>query len=195
MVLKKDEDGAYEVCLKTGDAGEDGTELFKSDPKILGHRYVGPYVHLEPTLAYVLEDERGVCGYVLGAFDSIAFFQKFQNQWIPKILAQHPNKPQKSNNPVDDLIREFHEFKPEYQSDLILNFPSHFHIDLLKRAQRRGLGTKMVTLMLNELKQRGSIGVHLEMSDKNDKAFAFYKKMGFIELKREPGVIFMGIKF
>jgi hypothetical protein len=72
----KDFDAVYKVCLKTGDAGRDATHLYK-DPKALGHLYVGPYVTLKPSLAFVLEDELGVCGYVLGALDTKIFRERF----------------------------------------------------------------------------------------------------------------------
>ncbi|HUL50995.1 MAG TPA: GNAT family N-acetyltransferase, partial [Candidatus Nitrosotalea sp.] len=62
----RDTAAAYEVCLRTGDNGNDATALYE-DPNALGHLYVGPYLKLEPDLASVLEDDAGVCGYVLGA--------------------------------------------------------------------------------------------------------------------------------
>src|SRR5947207_14720363 len=65
----RDVDAAYDVCLRTGDDGEDASYAF-DDPKALGHIFVGPYLQLEPQLAFVLEDPQGVCGYALGALDS-----------------------------------------------------------------------------------------------------------------------------
>ena len=55
----RDEDAVYEVCLRTGDNGQDATHLF-DDPRALGHIFVGPYMKLEPELALVLEDPQGV---------------------------------------------------------------------------------------------------------------------------------------
>src|SRR6266513_2206432 len=85
----RDEAAVYEVCLRTGDNGNDATRFF-DDPKALGHIFVGPYMKLEPELALVLEDLRGVCGYVLGALDSKKFYDAYLNQWLPGILSQHP---------------------------------------------------------------------------------------------------------
>jgi hypothetical protein len=80
----RDFDAVYEVCLKTGDAGQDATE-FHQDPKALGHLYVGPYVTLEPSLAFVLEDDLGVCGYVLGALDTKPFQERLVKEWLPPL--------------------------------------------------------------------------------------------------------------
>ena len=68
-----DRDAAYYVCLKTGDHGNDGEPFYQEDPDALGRIYVGPYLEFEPELALMLVDDRGVCGYALGAFDSRQF--------------------------------------------------------------------------------------------------------------------------
>ena len=49
--LPADEAALYEVCLKTGDGGQDATALY-TDPRALGNIYVGPYLALEPSLAF-----------------------------------------------------------------------------------------------------------------------------------------------
>src|SRR3954467_8448852 len=73
--------GAYHVCLKTGDNGKDGEPFYKEDPDVLGRIFVGPYLAYEPELSLILEDEQGVCGYALGAFDSHAFFARYEAEW------------------------------------------------------------------------------------------------------------------
>lgn len=47
-------DACFDICLKAGDAGKDATHLFK-DKDILGSRYVGPYLTLDPELCFVLK--------------------------------------------------------------------------------------------------------------------------------------------
>lgn len=106
----QDEDALYFVCLKTGNSGADGS-AFYNDLRVLGRRYVenflnvpdwktrwvGPYIHLEQDLAFVLEDDQGVCGYVLGAFDSQQFYERYLNEWIPKMKQIYPSIPNGSN--------------------------------------------------------------------------------------------------
>jgi ribosomal protein S18 acetylase RimI-like enzyme len=48
---------------------------------------------------------------------------------------------------------------------------------------------------MNDLKVRGSKGLHLELGIKNQRAFHFYKKYGMKELKRDRNSIIMGISF
>ena len=84
-----DEPGAYAVCLQTGDGGKGAAHLY-DDPRALGHIYVGPYLKLEPDLAFVLGDPEGVCGYVLGALESRTFYHAYVHDWLPGIRHAHP---------------------------------------------------------------------------------------------------------
>src|SRR4051812_13277414 len=83
-----DEKGAYHVCLKTGDNGADGEPYYREDPDALGRIYVGPYLAFEPQLSLILEDEQGICGYALGAMDSRKFYDRYEKDWRPKLIAQ-----------------------------------------------------------------------------------------------------------
>ena len=56
---------------------------------LLSCRYVGPYIHLCPDFAFVVEDEEGVCGYILGALDSRLFYEQYTKEWLPKLLSEH----------------------------------------------------------------------------------------------------------
>lgn len=188
----RDEAAVYEVCLKTGHAGNDATHLH-DNPRALGHIYVGPYMHLEPELAFVLEDQIGVCGYVLGALDSAKFYQAYLSEWLPCIRAQHPEPTgdPASWTPTQKIYYEY--YHPEvFYPQPISEYPSHMHIDLLPRAQGRGWGTRMTETLLQGLIASGSPGVHLAMNGANNRAYAFYRKLGFDELARTADTIYMG---
>jgi ribosomal protein S18 acetylase RimI-like enzyme len=66
------------------------------------------------------------------------------------------------------------------------------HIDLLPRAQGRGLGKKMMTVILKKLVKKNSPGVHLGMATTNARAERFYKKLGFDELARMGDTLYLG---
>ena len=93
-----DAPGAYYVCLKTGDYGKDGEPFYREDPDALGRIFVGPYLVFEPELSLVLEDNQGICGYALGAFDSHQFFARYEAEWRRELCANHPR-------PTGDPIR------------------------------------------------------------------------------------------
>ncbi len=193
----EDQPGAYEVCLKTGDSGADGTAMYRDDPLALGNIYVGPYIYFEPGLAFVLEDRGGVCGYVLGALDSERFYKRVIDEWLPPLQARHlePTGDPRTWTPTQQLYYEYHHPR-FYYPESFQSYPSHMHIDLEPRAQGQGHGRRMVQHLLAKLVELGSPGVHLCMSAINGRAYRFYRNLHFEELVRmdtdPPGVIYMG---
>jgi ribosomal protein S18 acetylase RimI-like enzyme len=62
----------------------------------------------------------------------------------------------------------------------------------MKRARGIGNGTKMMDLIMSLLKEKGSCGVHLEMSSKNKSALRFYLKIGFEILENLDETLILG---
>ena len=185
-----DTSAVYEICLKTGNSGQDATHLF-SDPLVLGHIYVGPYMEFEPQSVFILEDDQGPCGYIMGVLDSQTYYQWMHSEWLPKIRVDY-KKP--TGNP--DIWDETEKitnllFHPESQR-LLPDFPAHLHIDLLSGAQGKGQGKLMMDRFIDYLRYNKIPGVHLELSSKNDRAFNFYRKYGMQELDRDNESIIMG---
>ena len=192
-----DQAGAYHVCMKTGNYGQDGEPFYREDPDALGRIFVGPYLAFEPELSLILEDELGVCGYALGAFDSRHFFHRYETEWRPTLCAQFPEP---TGDPAAwSRVQNVHSWyhHPDYFTpEPYAQYPSHLHIDLLERAQGRGFGRKMLEQVMDKLRERGAPGAHLGVSMLNTTAFGFYKKLGFRELIRvgegKDGCIYMG---
>jgi GNAT superfamily N-acetyltransferase len=193
-----DEAAAYYVCLKTGDHGDNGEPYYTEDPDALGRIYVGPYLAFEPELSLILEDADGVCGYALGAFDSRSFYARYEREWRPDLCGRFaaPAGPAGQWTRVQQAYYAYHH--PDYFCpEPYAAYPSHLHIDLLKRAQGRGYGRRMIDRLLDTLRRRGSPGVHLGLSALNSRAFGFYAKAGFRELTRAgsgtDATIYMGL--
>jgi ribosomal protein S18 acetylase RimI-like enzyme len=194
-----DQAGAYHVCLKTGNYGQDGEPFFRDDPDALGRIFVGPYLAFEPDLGLILEDDEGICGYALGAFDSRAFYARYEAEWRPKLCAEFPAptgdpKQWTRSQQVHQWYHQPDYFCPEpYET-----YPSHLHIDLLPHAQGRGYGRRMLEQLIDTLRQQGSVGAHLGVSLVNTPAMGFYQRLGFRELVRvgagTDGCIYMGMK-
>jgi ribosomal protein S18 acetylase RimI-like enzyme len=182
--------GTYRVCLLTGDAGRDATGLFRN-PELLGHVFVGPYVVGEPDLASVVSDDDGVAGYGLAAADTRAFEQWTEANWWPTLREHYP--PRADGSPEADLIALIHT--PSLAADdLVAGYPSHLHIDLLERVRGRGNGRLLIERMLAKLREGGSSGVHLDVAASNTNAIAFYRHLGFEEVKRATDSILMGLR-
>ncbi len=188
----RDLGAVYDICLKTGDSGEDATALY-NDPDALGHLYAGPYVTLEPDLAFMLTQDEEVVGYILGALGTERFNERYGLEWLPPLQAILPDPTGNPENwtPTERLYSRIHH--PDLSSPVDLSrYPSHLHIDLLPRAQGQGWGRKLMTTLLGELRKRGSAGVYLGLGRSNERAFQFYQKVGFSVLVEEGGGIYMG---
>ncbi len=192
-----DEPDAYYVCLKTGNYGQDGEPYYREDPDALGRIFVGPYLAYEPELSLVLEDAQGICGYALGAFDSRAFYARYEAEWRPALCARFPAP--KGDPSRWTRVQQVHDWyhHPDYFCpEPYAAYPSHLHIDLLPRAQRRGYGRRMLEQVMDQLRRRGSPGAHLGVSMVNTPAVGFYQRLGFAELCRvgsgKDGCIYLG---
>ena len=194
----RDLEAVYDICLKTGNSGEDASERY-DDPNILGHLYAGPYVTLEPELAFMLtyqeRDEEEVVGYILGALDTGRFNERYRLEWLPPLQAKLPDPAGNSEwTPTGRLYSRIHHPDLSKPVDLT-SYPSHLHIDLLPRAQKRGWGRKLMDTLLGEFRRGGSAGVHLGVGRKNEGAVQFYKKTGFNILVEEVDELHMGQTF
>jgi ribosomal protein S18 acetylase RimI-like enzyme len=197
LARPEDQAGAYHVCLKTGDFGKDGEPFYRDDPDALGRIFVGPYLVFEPEYNLILEDKEGICGYAFGSLDSKKFYDRYEKEWRPKLCAQFP-MPQ--GDPArwtraQTVYSWYHH--PDYtMPEPYDEYPSHLHIDLLERAQGRGFGRRMMEMVMDKLRQRGSPGAHLGVSMINAPAHGFYLKLGFKDLLRvgegKDGCIYMG---
>jgi ribosomal protein S18 acetylase RimI-like enzyme len=182
--------GVYRVCLATGDSGRDATGLYR-DPDLLGHLYVGPYMVGQPDLALVVADAEGVAGYCLAAADTRAFEAWAEGHWWPMLREHYPVA--YSDTPDDEAIRLIHA--PLRRPDgVVAEYPAHLHIDLLARVRGQGLGRALVERCLATLRERGVPGVHLDVHLDNPNAIDFYRHLGFVELERTPGSLFMGMR-
>lgn len=190
-----DRDALYRICLETADSGADATHIYR-DPLLVGHIYAAPYLAYAPAFAFVLEDEKGVCGYVIGAPDSRGFEAILEREWWPALRAQYADPadiPAAQRSPDQRLIHLIHH--PNTAPQGILDaYPSHLHVDLLPRGQGGGNGRRVLERLFAALREAGSPGVHLGVGGKNTRAIGFYRHLGFQELERDGGGLLLGLK-
>ena len=178
--LAMDLPGAYRVCLLTGDAGRDGSALFRN-PDLLGHVYVGPYITGEPDLALVVADAEGIAGYCLAVADTRAFEAWCEAHWWPMLRAQYPLPADAT--PDGEMVGLIHA--PAHAPEAVVrDYPAHLHIDLLERTRGLGLGRALVERQLSALRARGVPGLYLDVANDNAKAIAFYEHLGFAAVHR-----------
>jgi ribosomal protein S18 acetylase RimI-like enzyme len=186
-----DLEALYDICLRTGAAGEDATALM-ADPRLLGDLYAAPYGVLEPEHAFVLVDAGDAAvGYVLGALDTEAFEARCEAEWWPAVRARHPAG--ETTGMLDDLfLARLHDPRPA-PPEVLARYPSHLHIDLLPAAQDGGWGRLLLEALFSSLRADGSRGVHLGVSAANQRALGFYRHLGFEELAADRGGHLLGM--
>jgi ribosomal protein S18 acetylase RimI-like enzyme len=176
-----DLDALYRVCLQTADNGQDASSLYR-DPWLPGHVYAAPYGLFQPGLAFVAADEAGVGGYIVAALDSVAFEERLERDWWPRLRGRYPDPPPAAAGErwTPDQVTAHQIHAPwSAAAGLAGSYPSHLHINLLPRLQGRGHGRALVAALAGALRSAGSPGVHLHVSPANQRAVAFYRHLGF----------------
>ena len=138
----------YRICLLTGFDGKDATP-YLNDPDLVGHLFAAPYAIFEPSLCFVLTIDSKPCGYVLGTSDSIMFNNTCEEKWFPELRKRYllPDKEE------DTLEYNFFRYLHNKQTEFNWNddYPAHLHIDILPLAQKKGYGSKLITVFIKQL--------------------------------------------
>lgn len=186
-----DRQDVYDVCVRTGAAGSDARGWY-SDDELLPDVYAGPYLHLEPELAFVLDDGDRAVGYILGTADTPAWAAAYRRHWLPLVAARHP----RVDVPItaeDRLVDQLHHPEQSVRGALA-DYPAHLHIDLLPEHQGAGHGRELMRAFLGALAERGVPAVHLGVANENAGALRFYARLGFhrIDAASDEDVTYLG---
>ncbi|MFE9773233.1 GNAT family N-acetyltransferase [Streptomyces sp. NPDC005931] len=170
-----------DICVRTAYNGGDSRPHY-ADPCVFPATFAAPYVHLEPELAFVLDDGRGrAVGYILGTADTPRFAAAFREAWLPLVADRYPEPPGSPRTPDEEIAALLHRPERMIVPELAA-YPAHLHIDLLPEWQGHGHGRELMRAFLRALDGRGVPAVHLVMSTANKPARAFYDRMGFREI-------------
>ncbi len=184
----RDRSDVYSVCVRTGDSGADATGAFGSDD-LLPDVFVGPYLHQEPELAWVVDAGGRVAGYLVATADFSTFLERYRAEWLPWFAARYPLSAAAPGaeqlSPEQRLVAWAHD-PPAPDLDVSRHFPAQLHIDLLPELQGKGYGRMLIRILLAELRERGIGGVHLGVDGRNTGARAFYSRLGFLPLGTDP---------
>ena len=202
----------YAICVRTADGGGDARGKYRSDD-LMPDLFAGPYVFLEPQLAFVLDDGRYPVGYVLGTADTAAFARAYRERWIPRLAGRYLVPPQPPVSPEDQMLA-LHYWPERLLWPGLPEYPAHLHIDLLPAFQGAGYGRKLLETFFAAVAAVAAVpavaaaagsgvpgvpgvpGVHVCVVAGNLKAVGFYRRLGFGTLMvDEPGgVIYLGRK-
>lgn len=190
-----DWDAIYEICVLTGDRGGDASATF-NDPLLVPQIFAGPYLYLEPELAFVLDDEGQAVGYVLGTSDTADFARAYREGWLPRLAEKYPTSP--AGPPFsgrDDLfLHMMHRPERMLVPGVLENYPSHLHIDVIPAHQGQGWGRGLIEAFVGAAAGAGADGVHVSVDVRNEGAHLFYPRVGFsrLDVPDADGVVYYG---
>jgi GNAT superfamily N-acetyltransferase len=180
-----DLEAVYAICLQTGDAGQDASALYK-DPKLIGHIYVAPYVVLKEAISFVAEDNKGLLGYAVGAVDTREFEAELEVKWWPELRKVHSEpRGERSNWTLDELRAWSIHHPAQVPHDIVKSHPSHIHMNLLPRAQGKGIGSGLLEAWINSAGSKGVTAVHAGVSAVNSSGLKFWTARGFKPLRED----------
>lgn len=175
-----DLDAVSDICVRTALGGGDSRELYP-DLELMPSIFAAPYVHLDPDLAFVVDDGSRAVGYIVGTADTASFVDRYRSEWLPGLTARYPAPVGPPETPSEEMIDLMH--RPERMVvPALAAYPAHLHIDLLPSHQRSGYGRRLMETFLAALHTRGVGAVHLGMVTSNTRARAFYDRLGFHEI-------------
>ncbi|MEV6343570.1 GNAT family N-acetyltransferase [Actinoplanes sp. NPDC051851] len=179
----EDRAAVYDICVRTADAGADARGVYSTD-ELMGDLFAGPYVRLEPGLAFVVDHGGTAVGYVVGTADTPRFARRYREIWIPEVAGRFPEPV-----PVTDTDMVAVHRNPERMIlPELAGYPAHLHIDLLPGYQGRGHGRRLIERFCAAAARAGAAAVHVGMLTANVRARGFYDRLGFTELPvPEPG--------
>jgi hypothetical protein len=131
----------YDICVRTGDAGQDARGKYRSDD-LMGDLFAGPYVFLEPEVAFVLDEGGRAVGYIVGTPDTAAFARAYRERWIPRLADRYRVPPQPPVSP-DEQMLALHYWPERLLWPGLAEYPAHLHIDLLPAFQGAGYGREL----------------------------------------------------
>lgn len=184
--------GLRSVCLRTAAAGGDATDLV-GDPDLPGDVFAVPYAEFAPDTSLVLDDGTGsVVGYVVAAADTAAFEARCETDWWPHLRERYPMG--SGTRPLDEVFIGMIHDPPTTAPAVLVDHPSHLHINLLPIVHGGGWGRTMLTAIADVLLAQGSHGIHLGVDVSNHGAQRFYERVGFRRLETTDDEVLYGMR-
>ncbi len=175
------------ICFVTGYIGEPVAWQWR-DAESFADIFTGYYTDAEPQSALVAEIDGEVVGYLLGCVDSSRAWNPatvIGRQITRRGIAFRPGTAGFVWRALGDVMVDaaHRRLPPSPFADS--RWPAHLHIDLLRAARGRGVGSALMRRWLASLSRADVPGCYLETVAENGAAVGFFRSMGF-EKRGEP---------
>ncbi len=182
---KSDEKDLIEVVHKTGFFGKDlaGRKLF-DDKKLWAYLWLLHYIRYERENCFVVFDgkKRKTVGYVIGTADTSGYLKRFKkdmkNRIKFRVCCYTSWRYPRTLKTFIKIMKSSGE-NGDYADGFSIEYPAHFHMNLLPGYQGRGLGSKLLNRFEEKMRKDGIRGINIGTTSLNEKALPFYKKHGY----------------
>ena len=185
-----DRSAVRQIACDTADCGRP-VERFFPDREIFADLLTRYYTDFEPESSWVGVDGLQVVGYLNGCMDSHRHERVMRRRIGPALLLR--------------ALRRGVFLRPAAIRFMALNislwisrgrsepvdyaeFPAHLHVNLRPGFRGHGLGRMLVETFVSHARSRKVRGIHASVREDNEKARAFFERLGFLELGRNPVV-------
>ena len=151
---------------------------------MMGHIYAAPYARLDPGLALVVEDEKGVAGFVVGTIDTAAWETRLEREWWPSLRRQYVDP---TGTPAAswtaDQRRAFMIHHPTGTPPAVAGTTRHISTSICRHACKdSGVGPRLFDAWLALAKDRGAKAMHVAVNRANARGVRFWARQAFKEL-------------
>lgn len=180
----------YRICRQTS-GGATSVPPPVSDPDLVGHVFVAPYLFFEPRCCLVAQAGTTLLGYVVGTSDTRGFAEWMESKWLPAVRERIPSDIEPLSG-HEGWLREIVQ-SPDPVPAFAADYPAHLHINLLPQARSTGLGRNLIQTLLLRLTESDISGIHIGVARANEPAIGFYRAMGFdTVLAEDSGGLYLG---
>ncbi len=164
----------------------------------LAEVYLTPYLDLEPDSVFVVTVDGRPAGYLAGCVDESRFpsQQERTAAAIKKYRLYRMAGPRRFfvRAALDGALLKLRRI-PTAEGLSDPRWPSHLHIDLMPAARGNGAAAQLMELWFERLRSVGSPGCYLQTSAENERAVAFFERVGFErygDVPVSPGMRYAG---
>jgi len=173
------------VCRITAYGGE-GAGLIDAELFVdLMTRY---FTDFAPGSLWVAEREGRVAGYLAGCLDRREFHRIQVRRVVPAAVAGALGRGVLLRRELWSLLLDLPGFLAASgrRGPAEEDYPGHLHVNLVREARGRALGSRLVERFLDEARGRRLPGVRATVYETNQPARRFFERLGFRPLGRKP---------
>jgi ribosomal protein S18 acetylase RimI-like enzyme len=186
----KDRQDVLRISADTAVFGEP-VEAILEDRRLFCDAFTAYYTDFESDFLWVASVDEQVVGYLTGCVDTIAQRRRIIWRTILPLVGRLILGKYRLGRKTFDYTRHMAAgaLRGEYPHVNQQAYPAHLHINVDVSMRGRGLGRQLMCAYLDQLREAGVPGVHLETTDINEAACRLYESLGFKVLdKRQTRV-------